>query len=105
MSATAAYGETLLMISCSQLSGDALGALQEFYTERDDRQRRFEELKRSAEERSSRKMLSMGRTPKVFSKDVPFLIQWKDAFGEDWNSSQFWVSARPIPSKELGSSM
>lgn len=65
-SATAAYGDSLLMVQCSQLSGDALGALQELYSERDDRQRRFEELKQSAEERSSRKLLSMGRTPKVF---------------------------------------
>jgi hypothetical protein len=65
-SATAASDDPLLIFQCRQLSGDALGALQEFYIERDDRQRRFEELKQATEERSSRKLLSMGRTPAFF---------------------------------------
>ncbi|MCJ1250270.1 hypothetical protein MMC30_007496 [Trapelia coarctata] len=56
-----------------QLSGDALGALQEFYNERDERQRRFEELKQAAEERSSRTLSMLD-------------------FAEDWNASQFWYS-------------
>lgn len=57
----------------SELSGSALAALQEFYTERDDQQKRFEELKLGAEEQHSKTRLSM------------------DVFTEDWNASQFWV--------------
>ncbi|KAA6408795.1 MAG: N-6 adenine-specific DNA methyltransferase 2 [Lasallia pustulata] len=57
-----------------ELSGSALAALQEFYTERDDRQKRFEELKSAAEDRHSMAELSM------------------DVFTEDWNASQFWYS-------------
>ena len=57
----------------SQLSGSALAALREFYEERDDQAKRFEELKTAAEDPESQKMLSM------------------DMFTEDWNSSQFWV--------------
>lgn len=53
------------MIDCRQLSTDALGALQEFYNERDDRERRFEELKQAAEERSAQTLLSMGRNLEV----------------------------------------
>ena len=57
----------------SELSGSALAALQEFYTERDDRQKRFEELKSAAEDQHLKAKLSM------------------DVFTEDWNASQFWV--------------
>lgn len=60
----------------SELSGNALAALQEFYTERDDRQKRFEELKSAAEDQHSTARLSM------------------DAFTEDWNASQFWVGSK-----------
>lgn len=59
----------------SELSGSALAALQEFYTERDDRQKRFEELKSVAEDQHSKARLSM------------------DVFTEDWNASQFWVAS------------
>ncbi|KAH4101910.1 protein-lysine N-methyltransferase EFM5 [Parastagonospora nodorum] len=56
-----------------QLSGDALAALKEFYGERDDRQKQFENLKSQAEDDFEGK-LSM------------------DAFTEDWNASQFWYN-------------
>jgi len=68
------------MIAYRQLSGEALGALQEFYNERDDRQRRFEELKQAAEEGSSRTLSMLD-------------------FAEDWNASQFWVSGSPASSE------
>ncbi|KAI9784667.1 MAG: hypothetical protein M1816_000783 [Peltula sp. TS41687] len=61
------------------LSAETSKALQDFYLERDDRQRRFEELKAQATaaeaggEKASEKISSM------------------DAFTEDWNASQFWV--------------
>jgi hypothetical protein len=56
-----------------QLSGDALAALKDFYGERDERQKRFENLKSQAEDDFEGK-LSM------------------DAFTEDWNASQFWYN-------------
>lgn len=59
----------------SQLSTDALDALKQFYTERDSRQKAFEDLKNEAEnEFDSSKQLSM------------------EAFTEDWNASQFWYN-------------
>lgn len=57
------------------MSGSALDALKEFYAERDERQKKFEELKQQAEDRADGVPLSM------------------DAFAEDWNESQFWVSS------------
>jgi hypothetical protein len=56
-----------------QLSGDALAALKDFYSERDAHQKQFEQLKSAAEDDFEGK-LSM------------------DAFTEDWNASQFWYS-------------
>jgi hypothetical protein len=56
-----------------QLSGDALAALKDFYSERDTRQKQFEQLKSASEDDFEGK-LSM------------------DAFTEDWNASQFWYS-------------
>ncbi|MCJ1236396.1 hypothetical protein MMC14_004377 [Varicellaria rhodocarpa] len=56
------------------LSSDALSALQEFYAERDQRERRFEDLKAAAEHPDQNSVLSM------------------DTFVEDWNASQFWYS-------------
>ncbi|EMD68877.1 hypothetical protein GGP41_008865 [Bipolaris sorokiniana] len=56
-----------------QLSGDALAALQQFYGERDERAKQFEDLKAKAEDDFGGK-LSM------------------DVFTEDWNASQFWYS-------------
>jgi hypothetical protein len=59
----------------SQLSVGALDALKEFYGERDTRQKQFEDLKSQAEnDFDGKKLLSM------------------EAFTEDWNASQFWVS-------------
>ena len=59
----------------SQLSAGALDALKEFYGERDTRQKQFEDLKSQAEnDFDGKKLLSM------------------EAFTEDWNASQFWVS-------------
>ena len=65
----------------SQLSAATLDALKEFYGERDSRQKQFEDLKAQAETDFSTKPLSM------------------EAFAEDWNASQFWVS-RFLPSLE-----
>ncbi|KAF2641594.1 hypothetical protein P280DRAFT_549286 [Massarina eburnea CBS 473.64] len=56
-----------------QLSAGALDALKEFYTERDTRQKQFEDLKLKAEDEFEGK-LSM------------------EAFTEDWNASQFWYN-------------
>jgi hypothetical protein len=56
------------------LSSSALDALKEFYTDRDARQRQFEDLKTAAEETAA--------------NGVPLTM---DAFAEDWNESQFWV--------------
>ena len=53
-----------------ELSQHALAALKEFYEERDDQEKRFEELQHNA----GRGKLSM------------------DMFSEDWNSSQFWYA-------------
>lgn len=62
-----------LTLSISELTGDTLMALQEFYTERDEREKRFEDLKAAMEEQGHQSQLSM------------------DMFSEDWNASQFWV--------------
>ncbi|KAL9119377.1 MAG: hypothetical protein Q9187_004072 [Circinaria calcarea] len=56
------------------LSQDTLAALQEFYSERDMQQKKFEDLKSVAELSSHEDILSM------------------EMFTEDWNSSQFWYS-------------
>jgi len=58
------------------LSGSALAALQEFYKERDERQKQFEDLKAVSEENAT------GNSKVPLSMDV---------FAEDWNESQFWV--------------
>lgn len=56
-----------------ELHGDTLVALQEFYSERLSREKRFQDLKKDVERKSSQAQLSM------------------DMFSEDWNASQFWV--------------
>lgn len=59
----------------STLSTHALDALKQFYTERDTHAERFEKLKAGADRSAqSEEPLSM------------------EAFTEDWNESQFWVS-------------
>ncbi|KAF2800835.1 hypothetical protein K505DRAFT_292072 [Melanomma pulvis-pyrius CBS 109.77] len=58
-----------------QLSIGALDALKEFYRERDEQIKKFEEIKAQAEDDLEvREKLSM------------------DAFTEDWNASQFWYN-------------
>ncbi|KAI9790836.1 MAG: hypothetical protein M1833_001749 [Piccolia ochrophora] len=54
------------------LSSHALGALKDFYSERDARKQQFEDLKANVELEGPNRSLSM------------------DAFAEDWNASQFW---------------
>jgi hypothetical protein len=57
------------------LSASTLDALKEFYADRDARLKQFEDLKNIAEENTS--------------SNIPLTM---DAFAEDWNESQFWVS-------------
>lgn len=57
------------------LSADTLDLLKNFYSERDAREKQFEDLKAQAENAFESKTLSM------------------DLFAEDWNASQFWVSS------------
>ena len=73
----AILSSSLAEIKCRKLSNDTLAILTEFYNERDDRQKRFEELKLATEDVGGTNELSM------------------DMFAEDWNSSQFWVMLSP----------
>lgn len=63
----------------SQLSGRALEALADFYSERDSEKQRLEQLRIAAERQGGDTKLSMG------------------AFTEDWNASQFWVWNSQLP--------
>ncbi|PVI06901.1 hypothetical protein DM02DRAFT_649247 [Periconia macrospinosa] len=58
-----------------QLSSFALEALQGFYTERDQREKQFEDLKAHAEDDF---------------KGIDGVKLSMEAFTEDWNASQFW---------------
>jgi hypothetical protein len=58
----------------SELSSNALAALQEFYTEREETETTFEDLRASVELQAFKGQLNM------------------KSFSEDWNSSQFWYS-------------
>ncbi|EHL00727.1 putative N(6)-adenine-specific DNA methyltransferase 2 [Glarea lozoyensis 74030] len=60
------------------LSGNALSALQEFYSDRDALAQKFEDLKKVAEDDFD----GDGQ------KEVKTLSM--DAFGESWQDSQFW---------------
>ncbi|KAK6582587.1 hypothetical protein PZA11_004995 [Diplocarpon coronariae] len=60
------------------LSGSALSALEEFYAERDAREKQFANLKAIA-----------GQEHDAAAKPAPLTM---DAFAEDWNESQFWYS-------------
>lgn len=59
--------------TCSTLSAGALDALKEFYHERDVHVEKFEKLKTQA--------------------DAVEILSMRDMFKEDWQESQFWVSA------------
>lgn len=59
----------------SKLPSDTLAALQEFYSDRESRETRFQDLKSEIEQEQSQAQLTM------------------DMFSEDWNASQFWVKA------------
>ncbi len=59
------------------LSSSALDALKSFYAERDAHADRFAQLKEAAEERHAG------------GHGGPLSME---AFSEDWNESQFWVS-------------
>lgn len=63
----------------STLSSHALDALKQFYTERDTHAERFEKLKTNAEH--------------IAQSEEPLSME---AFTEDWNESQFWVSWRSL---------
>lgn len=60
-------------MSNSQLDPSTLALLQEFYTERDERQKQFEDLKAKAED--------------AFDSSKPLSM---DLFAESWQDSQFW---------------
>ena len=62
-----------MLIKARELPVDTLTALHEFYSERESKERRFQDLKRQIEQNPSQGQLSM------------------DMFSEDWNASQFWV--------------
>lgn len=64
------------------LSSHALAALHDFYVERDEKERRFEELKAGVEASSFHSPLSM------------------EMFSEDWNASQFWVHGQVLLRRE-----
>ena len=65
-----------MLTGCSTLSNAALDALREFYRDRDAREKQFEDLRSTINHESGKSPLTM------------------DAFAEDWNESQFWVSHR-----------
>lgn len=67
------------------LSSHALDALKEFYTDRDARAKQFEQLKTEAEDRAA----TGGGGAKESNLKYPLSME---AFGEDWNESQFWYS-------------
>lgn len=65
------------------LSGHALAALQDFYTERDAHTHKFEQL-RGAIDVGPEASPADGENSKGNGLSI-------DAFTEDWNESQFWV--------------
>ncbi|KAF3763695.1 hypothetical protein M406DRAFT_262650 [Cryphonectria parasitica EP155] len=76
------------------LSSHALDALKEFYTERDERAKQFEQLKAEAEDKAAAAAGGHGAgssttTTAAASLKYPLSM---DTFGEDWNESQFWYS-------------
>ncbi|KAL8909294.1 MAG: hypothetical protein Q9207_000304 [Kuettlingeria erythrocarpa] len=59
---------------CRKLSADTLAVLGDFYSEREQNEKRFEDLKVQMEQQQPKTPLSMS------------------IFSEDWNASQFWYS-------------
>lgn len=62
------------------MSSTALDALREFYSDRDARLKAFEDLKAAAEDEAGAAETA-NRAPLTM-----------EAFAENWNDSQFWVS-------------
>ncbi len=60
-------------LSCRELSADTLAVLEDFYSQREQTEKRFEDLKLQMEQQQPKTPLSMSM------------------FSEDWNASQFWV--------------
>ncbi|KAI5925616.1 putative N6-adenine methyltransferase-domain-containing protein [Camillea tinctor] len=76
------------------LSGTALAALSEFYAERDAREEKFEKLRArvvaaTAADDSVNEVPDDDAAAAVVVPDVEGEISM-EAFGEDWNESQFW---------------
>lgn len=65
------------MTSIRTLNASALAALQDFYHERDERQKKFSDLQKAAEDDFGQE------SSKEFSMEM---------FSEDWNASQFWYT-------------
>ncbi|KAI9822347.1 MAG: hypothetical protein M1827_000066 [Pycnora praestabilis] len=68
--------EEPLRVTLQQLSSPTLEALKDFCSDRDHRQKQFEDLRSLAVEDASLRTFTM------------------EAFTENWNASQFWVSKR-----------
>ena len=66
-----------------ELPDDALAALQDFYRDRDSREKRFHDLVLEVEQGNASSRLSM------------------DMFSEDWNASQFWVLKKQIIIRDM----
>lgn len=67
-------------IICRMLSSSTMDALKSFYAERDTHAQQFAKL--------------LADTKRPFTEEQPLTM---DAFTEDWNESQFWVSSNPFP--------
>lgn len=68
----------VIISSTSTLSADTLAALGDFYSEREQNEKRLEDLKAHMEQQQPQAPLSM------------------NMFLEDWNASQFWVRCRAV---------
>lgn len=85
-------------LSFRTLSSHALDALKEFYADRDARAKQFEQLKAEAEDKAATAAQGQGESggggggasaPAESKLKYPLSME---AFTEDWNESQFWVS-------------
>lgn len=86
------------LIRCLRtLSAHALDALKDFYTERDERAKNFEELKAAADERlKAANVQEAAQATAALASKLQYPLSM-DIFGEDWNESQFWVrSSDPV---------